>query len=852
MGLGLTSLRANSNLSVISVNAVRIAPEKGLEDLLVGRLAIAGEKQGLRITQTTPGHQNDHTISLWYGRSRNRTLELYALITYNAEFTDAYYYKDISAEYPDLKINPTEIRESDAEVVDFFCEKVIIRIKANPRYVPQTENLDAFFSSTTPGKLYDRSIPEKPKDSARKSDEIFSYLENLKVVTATKSETTLREAPSAVYIITARMIRERGYRTVAQALEDVPGFQFQHVYGTFPVVVHQRGLVGNNQRSLLYIDGLPDNNISEGAMLNGSLAYPTGNIKQIEIIAGPASSLYGANAFNGIINIITKEVQENKKDGYADITLGTWNNSLTYTAHGVSFAVSRVLNIENNNISMSVAGNYLNSDGPDFRGVQGLNSQGKGYWWSDNYNISDENSYNFNARLNWNNFRAQAIVWQFLSGGGTFANGLGAIDTSSNGFGGNSWDFKHTTTMTGYLYEVSRKLSFDSEGRVRHTEVLSSSHDYDNKISSPSVYNNAEQSLANGNIALNSGYARPDSGYEFSEKIKYAFSESHISTLGIEIAHYSVPIGYGSEKRYDFENYAFYLQHIFKPNYSWSFTAGYRFDENTNYGGAHTPRLSAVYHVSSDLTTKFLFSTGFRAPTPWELFNSTSARIKNPDLKPETLTTGEFGLGYRFLKKYYINMQTYYNRIRNLILEAQTNLVRSPGPPTLYWNQNRNVGNAEVLGAELQTDINLFSNLNVFAGYTFTYSRYIDLTEELKQKIAVKESDAIPNLAPHTVFSGFTYYPLHDLSLHFRMNYTDSRNTIANNPERNVPAYIILHTTANWENFPVPNMFTRLSCRNLTNTQAYDPGIRSADGSYYPSRHPLEGRNIWLTMGITF
>ena len=170
----------------------------------------------------------------------------------------------------------------------------------------------------------------------------FYHLENQVVVTVTRSEVKLKEAPAAVYVITDKDIRERGYRTLADALHDIPGFDFQHNYGTFPDVVHQRGLVGNNQRSLLYIDGVPDNNISENAMLAGSLRFPLHNVKRIEVLAGPASALYGANAFNGIINVILNDTDEGSE---VSMSCGTYNNSFTYLGGTLSLLTLSLIHI---------------------------------------------------------------------------------------------------------------------------------------------------------------------------------------------------------------------------------------------------------------------------------------------------------------------------------------------------------------------------------------------------------------------------------------------------------------------------------------------------------------------------
>ena len=129
----------------------------------------------------------------------------------------------------------------------------------------------------------------------------------LEVVTATGTKMKLRETPSAVYIISEKDIRARGYRTLIDALQDIPGFDIQHTYGLFPDLIHQRGLIGNNQRSLVYIDGILDNNISENAILGGTIRYPLHNVDRKELFAGPVSPLEVANTFKVFINLSTKD-----------------------------------------------------------------------------------------------------------------------------------------------------------------------------------------------------------------------------------------------------------------------------------------------------------------------------------------------------------------------------------------------------------------------------------------------------------------------------------------------------------------------------------------------------------------
>jgi outer membrane receptor for Fe3+-dicitrate len=144
-------------------------------------------------------------------------------------------------------------------------------------------------------------LPSKKETVSKVKEEDFFKLEEDIVVTASKKEQKVSEAPAAVYVITEKQIRSRGYRTLVDALHDVPGFDFQHTYGVYPELVHQRGFIGENNRTLIYIDGIPDNNMND-FIPYGGMRFPLDNVERIEIVSGPASALYGANAFNGIIN----------------------------------------------------------------------------------------------------------------------------------------------------------------------------------------------------------------------------------------------------------------------------------------------------------------------------------------------------------------------------------------------------------------------------------------------------------------------------------------------------------------------------------------------------------------------
>lgn len=684
------------------------------------------------------------------------------------------------------------------------------------------------------------------KDQIVDSDTVYDMdiyqLMNLEVVTATKTNIKVKDSPSAVYVITEKEIRERGYRTLSDALEDVPGFDFQHTYGLFPDLIHQRGFVGNNQRSLVYINGIPDNNISENAVLGGTIRYPLFNAERIEIVSGPVSALYGANAFNGVINIITKDGTE-KSEKKAEGFMGSWMDN-DYLGGGATFAVNDRCKVDTGQMVYGVSGYYYNATGPDFRGVQKLDENGNGYWWSDTYNNSNEDTYNLTAKIHGEHLRIEAMQWQYLQGDGTSANGTSQIDTDGHGFSGSSWDFRNSVFSVGYLTDISPAFKLDSEITARQTEVLSSSHESYPDIPGPDAYNHPND------ITMGPGYSRPDYGYELKENLNWKPDKKLENTFGMEAAYYSVPEGYDAYQRFDFKNYAAYVQSIYRMTDIVSLVGGYRFDHNTSYEDAHTYRISVIGNPG-DLTLKALFSTGFSAPTPWEMLDATRQREKNLDLNPEKLWSAETGVGYSFSHRGHISLSAYYNVIKDIILEVQTTEL-NPNPESQFWNQNQNIGKAEVVGLEFDSDFMLTDTLTLFFNYTFSDGDYHDLPETLISPPTAHDGNSIPDIPQHKANVGFTYSLLRDLTLNLRANYVGDRDTIQTDPVKKVDQYILCHANIRWENVFTKGLYFQLLVRNLFNTKAFDPGIRTATGGYYPTEQPIEGRNVWFTVGYKF
>src|SRR5687768_2003099 len=181
-------------------------------------------------------------------------------------------------------------------------------------------------------------------------------LMNIKVVTASGFVQTALEAPSTITVITKQQIQERGYEQLEEALRDVPGIDMIHVNGYAPTLFYFRGMYGaENLRALLMIDGIVENNILGTNDMAGPV-YSLHNVERIEIIWGPISAIYGANAFGGVINIITEKGRD--MDGlHIEQGLGSFNTVFEKVSVGM----------RKSKFEFSAAGTLYSTDGPVFK-----------------------------------------------------------------------------------------------------------------------------------------------------------------------------------------------------------------------------------------------------------------------------------------------------------------------------------------------------------------------------------------------------------------------------------------------------------------------------------------------------
>jgi outer membrane receptor for ferrienterochelin and colicin len=185
------------------------------------------------------------------------------------------------------------------------------------------------------------------------------------VTSVSKKAENIFEAPATITVVTREEIMKRGYNDLVELLKDVPGFDLSLFYGPEYANVYQRGFRQNNtEKTLLLIDGIEENDLwTNWAYIDRQ--YPLSNIERVEIIYGPASTMYGPNAFAGVINVITRNSLDAIKPGKS-IGISAQAKYGTYNTSTVDLSVSG----KRRNISFTLSGRLYHSDEMDLSSQQ--------------------------------------------------------------------------------------------------------------------------------------------------------------------------------------------------------------------------------------------------------------------------------------------------------------------------------------------------------------------------------------------------------------------------------------------------------------------------------------------------
>jgi iron complex outermembrane receptor protein len=198
-------------------------------------------------------------------------------------------------------------------------------------------------------------------------DELFNLMLNKDVSIASKQTESFFDTPLSTSVLTAEEIERAGVLSVPEAMRLIPGVMvFERTNGNYDVqlrnsnnIAGQQSLFAENTMTLVMLDGRIVFNYITGGMFWETLPVGISEVERIEVIRGAASVMYGSNAVNGVINIITKKESSEKVSVEANVKAGNYfNSSNTLTMRSVNnHSLAALFNV-NEKLKFKVSGNY--------------------------------------------------------------------------------------------------------------------------------------------------------------------------------------------------------------------------------------------------------------------------------------------------------------------------------------------------------------------------------------------------------------------------------------------------------------------------------------------------------------
>ncbi len=516
-----------------------------------------------------------------------------------------------------------------------------------------------------------------------------------KVFGASKHEQKLTEAPSAVTIISADEIKKQGHRTLAEILRSVPGF-----YATYDRGYNAIGMRGINipgdygGRLLLTVDGHRLNDpIFDTAASGTDFILDVDLIERVEVIRGPGSSLYGNNAFFGVINVITRQ----GRDVQGAEVAGSVGSFDTYTGR-VSYG-----NQFTNGVELLLSGMLYDSAGaprlyyPEFAAINHGVAE----------NLDGGSARNAFASISWRGFS--------LEGGWVERQKTWPTAPFSSADAITIFNDPHfATTDTRAFADLKFQHTFESDWEVMARAYydyyqLQSQVPYDYLDPFQPVYLN-EQLAQSGSV-----------GGEV--QVSKSWLEQHRVTAGAEVrADFQL-----DQKDYDLSPHTTYLDSAESASYFSLYAqdeyqvlpdlilnAGVRYDHFNTFGDTVNPRAALIYQPWTPTTFKLLYGQAFRAPDAYERYYEAGNKDEHANLGPETIRSYELVCEQKLGLHWSASGSLFYNDIKDLIV------YQYDEEDGLHFYGN--LDSVQTAGAEVEVAAHWASGLCGRASYTLAHT----------------------------------------------------------------------------------------------------------------------------------
>ncbi|WP_223789301.1 TonB-dependent receptor plug domain-containing protein [Marinicella meishanensis] len=558
---------------------------------------------------------------------------------------------------------------------------------------------------------------------------------NYEVSAPTKGTTRLADAPGSVSVITYDQIRNSGANTIPELLRQIPGVHVRWNPMVQSIEIRSFGSNPFTSRVLLLIDGIPYNSWNKGGFPQhpGFDFFNLENVKHLEVIRGPGSALYGENALNGVINIVTLTGEEYRQTRFA------------------------LLAGDRDTLSASVShGSLLGEAGSLFISARTERTQLPTAFWEG----KEASGEDFFIKAIYQNLQLSYYRRQDDFDG--FSELIVPPDFS----------FSSTTEVAQKINIITASYEHTADNQAWSVKANASYADRDGTHCG-GCHAVSQNEAFNGTI---------DHGYQkfFNAQLGWHALENHDLTMGIESRRVSSGDSFDQviEAHIDgavdsFTKSAVFVQDRMTLNEDKTqLVAGVRYDAQTSpslFDAEWFPRIAVVHKALDDLTLRAGWSSAARYPSFTELYQnirffgaqSPAGQFAfppthfqpNPDLMLEKVDSLEVGLEYRFNERYQGKIDLFYNQVTDPI-------VLTYGAGVIGFENHPN--DATIKGLEVEFRAKPSLALDAYVNWSY---------QNNTQQGNALDSNGMP--------IEFTYAPKHKINMGLQYQITDNLKTMA-------------------------------------------------------------------------
>ncbi len=438
-------------------------------------------------------------------------------------------------------------------------------------------------------------------------------LMSMTVNIATSTPQALSKAPAVVSVITAADMHATGAGNVLDALQAVPGIYLRLNHFAHKPLVSIRGAAP--KYTLMMLNGAPVRELVWGTGIFWR-GLPVSMVERIEIIRGPGSALYGSDAVSGVINIVTKTA--GKIDtAEAGVRVGGFDTRNAWLQYGTQW----------NDLAIGMTLDVMTTDGhhPEIR----VNKPSVPYVRTER---ADYGHDNLDLRLS-----ASRDHWRILADHRTRDNLR--IGLTGGRYFDDRTRARESESSLAWLYNnatYSDAWGLDAEVRYRAAAYSSGNGFWE----TPTLLNQQRSAEQRINAEIGGIYrgwrnhtVRVGGGYVWQDIYRDSKVENGVTSVFVP-----------QKSR---RNIYLFAQDVWEIDPRREITLGARYDRYSEFAGALSPRLAAVWKSTERLTTRVMLGRAYRVPSFFELYANTGATTPNPDLEPEKSTTAELAFSWR-------------------------------------------------------------------------------------------------------------------------------------------------------------------------------------------------------------